>query len=109
MVKDTLQLDEVFHSLADPTRRDILNRVAAQELSVGQLAEKYDVSFVAISKHLKVLEKARLISKRKDGRKYMVALKPDALLAADIYLEQYRRRWQSRYEKLDSLLKEGEQ
>lgn len=105
MVKYAPQLDAVFHSLADPTRRDILRRIAAHELSVGELAEQYDISFVAISKHVKVLEKARLINKRKEGRKYMVALKPDALLEADIYLEQYRRMWHSRYQKLDALLK----
>lgn len=107
MVNNTVALDSVFHSLADPTRRDILNQVADRELSIGQLVEKYDMSFVAVSKHLKVLEKAKLIHKRKEGRKYMVALNHTALLEADIYLEQYRRRWQSRYRKLETLLKEG--
>lgn len=108
MVKDLRQLDSVFHSLADSTRRDILHRVAERELSIGELVENYDISFVAVSKHLKVLEKAQLIHKRKEGRKYMVGLEPRAFMEADIYLEQYRRRWQGRYKKLDLLLKEGE-
>lgn len=108
MVEDTLQLDYIFRSLSDPTRRDILRRVAECELSVGDLVERYDISFAAISKHLKVLERARLVTKRKDGRKYMVALRPEALEEADRYLEDYRRMWQSRHDKLDELLKKGE-
>lgn len=108
MVKYTLQLDSVFRSLADPTRRDIIHRVASSELSVSELVEKYDISFAAVSKHLKMLEKARLIRRRKEGRKYMVALESAALREADIYLEQYRRMWQERYDKLELLVKEGE-
>lgn len=108
MVEQDRQLDTIFHSLADPTRRDILRRVATQEISVGELVNQYTVSFAAISKHLKVLEQARLIRKRKEGRKYMVALDVKALQEANNYLEQYRRIWQSRYDKLDILLKEGE-
>lgn len=108
MVEYTLQLDEIFGSLADPTRRDIIAQVARAEFSVGELVQKYDVSFAAISKHLKVLEKARLITKRKEGKKHMVTLAPGALRSADEYLEQYRQMWQSRYQKLDSLLKQGE-
>jgi DNA-binding transcriptional ArsR family regulator len=108
MVEYTLQLDTIFHSLSDPTRRDILRRVARCELSVGDLVKHYDVSFAAISKHLKVLQQAGLISKRKEGKKQMVALVPETLKDADAYLEQYRLMWQSRYNKLDSLLREGE-
>lgn len=107
MVEYTLQLDSVFSSLADPTRRDILQRVAQCELSVGELVQNYNVSFAAISKHLRVLERARLINKRKEGKKHMISLAPAALRTADEYLEQYRLMWQSRFEKLDSLLKEG--
>lgn len=106
MVEYTFQLDSVFQSLSDPTRRDILNRVARYEHSVGELVAHYHVSFAAISKHLKVLENARLITKRKEGKKHMIALAPDALRSADEYLEQYRQMWQSRYDKLDELLKE---
>jgi DNA-binding transcriptional ArsR family regulator len=107
MVEYTMQLDIVFHSLSDPIRRDILRRVAHCELSVGELVGHYDVSFAAISKHLKVLEYAKMIRKRKEGRRHMVALNPMALKQADEYLEQYRQMWQSRYDKLDVLLKDN--
>jgi DNA-binding transcriptional ArsR family regulator len=107
MVEYSLQLDSVFGSLADPTRRDILARVARCEHSIGELARNYNMSFAAISKHLKVMEHAQLIVKRKEGKKHMVSLAPDALKSADEYLEQYRQTWQSRYDKLEVLLKEG--
>lgn len=107
MVEQTIQLDNIFHSLADPIRRDILRRVMECELSVGELVEKYEVSFAAISKHLKVLEKAQLVKRRKEGKRHMVALAPEALEQADKYLEQYRMMWESRYNKLDTLLQEG--
>ena len=106
MVEQVFELDSIFHSLADPTRRDILARVARAELSVSELVEKYDVSFAAISKHLNVLEHARLIVKRREGKKQMVSLAPDALRTADDYLAQYTRMWEQRYSKLDALLKE---
>lgn len=108
MVEQTLQLDTIFHCLSDPTRRDILHRVRQHELSVSELVKNYDVSFAAISKHLSVLEKAKLIKKRREGKKYMVALAPEALKEADNYLEQYRLLWQSRYDKLETLLRKGE-
>ncbi|HEY0964956.1 MAG TPA: metalloregulator ArsR/SmtB family transcription factor [Candidatus Saccharimonadales bacterium] len=101
-----MQLDSIFNSLADPIRRDMLQRVAKYEHSVGELVACYDVSFAAISKHLKVLEKAQLIYKRKEGKKHMVSLAPGALASADEYLEQYRSMWQSRYDKLDALINE---
>lgn len=106
MVEYTLQLDSVFGSLADPIRRDILHHVSVCELSVGELVKKYDISFAAVSKHLKVLENAQLIRKRKEGRKHMVALNAQTLKDADDYLEQYRQLWHDRYNKLDKLLKE---
>lgn len=107
MVEYTLQLDSVFHSLADPTRRDILSRLLGCELSIGELAQKYDMSLAAISKHLKVMEAAQLIHKRKEGQKYMVALVPETLKSAEDYLLQYQQMWDSRFNKLDALLKEG--
>lgn len=107
MVEYTNQLDSVFHSLADPVRRDILRHVAQCELSVSELVTKYDISFAAVSKHVKVLEKAKLIHKRKEGKRCMVALAPAVLKDADAYLEQYRQMWQERYDKLDTLLKGG--
>jgi DNA-binding transcriptional ArsR family regulator len=104
MVEYTAQLDSIFASLADPTRRDILARVARAELSISELVADYNMSFAAVSKHLKIMEHARLIVKRKEGKKQMVSLAPDALMSADQYLEQYRQMWQSRYDKLDKLI-----
>lgn len=104
MVEYTSQLDNIFASLSDPTRRDILSRVAYGEFSVGELASHYNLTFAAISKHLKVMERAQLIIKRKDGKKQMISLSPDALMSADEYLEQYRRMWQGRYDKLETLI-----
>lgn len=105
MVEYSLQLDSVFQSLSDAIRRDILRRVSGYELSVGELARKYDISFAAVSKHIKVLERAQLIRKRKEGKKYMVTMAPGALQDADAYLGQYRKMWESRYNKLDTLIK----
>lgn len=106
MVEYVMNLDTIFGCLADPTRRDILSRVARTELSVGELVDKYNVSFAAVSKHLKVLERANLITKRREGNKHMVTLAPHALRRADEYLEQYRQMWEQKFNKLDALLKE---
>lgn len=106
MVEQFVSLDTIFGCLSDPTRRDILSRVARAELSVGDLVEKYNVSFAAISKHLKVLEQAKLITKRREGNKHMVTLAPHALRSADEYLEQYKQTWEQKFNKLDELLKE---
>jgi DNA-binding transcriptional ArsR family regulator len=106
MVEQSIELDYIFSSLADPTRRDILHRVARAELSVGELVDKYNMSFAAISKHLNVLERAKLITKRREGKKHMVTLAPQALQSADEYLERYRQVWEQKYNKLDALLKE---
>ncbi len=106
MVEQTFELDNIFRSLADPIRRDILRRVAECELSVNELASRYDVSLAAVSKHLKVLERARLVHKRREGKQYKVTAAVDALKEADAYLEQYRQMWQGRMDKLETLLAE---
>jgi DNA-binding transcriptional ArsR family regulator len=105
MVEYTLQLDFIFSSLSDPTRRDIIARVARQEYSVGELAAHYQVSFAAISKHLKVLENAKLISKRKEGKKHIVTVNPAALRTADEYLKNYQKLWEGRFDRLETFLK----
>jgi DNA-binding transcriptional ArsR family regulator len=106
MVEYTYTLDSIFGSLADPVRRDILSRVSRIEMSVGELVAEHNISFSAISKHLKVLENANLIVKRKEGKKQMITLAPGALQSADEYLEQYRQTWQSRHDKLAALIRE---
>lgn len=109
MVEYSLSLDNTFNSLADPTRRDILRRVSAQELSVGEIARPYPLSFAAVSKHLKVLERASLIIKRRRGKEQMVSLAPAALGDAAEYLEWYRRIWETRLDSLDQYLKENKE
>ena len=104
MVKHSMHLDTVFQALSDSTRRDILERVATREWSVGELVERYDMSFAAVSKHVAVLERAKLITKRKEGRSYFVSLQSSTVKEADAYLERYRRMWEGRYRKLDSLM-----
>jgi len=100
-------LDAVFGSLADPTRRDMLRRLMNCEMSIGELAAPYDITFAAAAKHLKVLEDARLIRKRKKGRQRIVCLAPQALAQADQYLRQYRQMWQNRFDSLENYLKEN--
>ncbi len=90
MVEYTLRLDDVFGSLADPTRRDILRRAACSELTVNEIANHYDMSLAAVSKHLKVLEQAKLITKRKKGRRHLVHAVPQAMEEAERFLEEYR-------------------
>ncbi|MFI5240141.1 MAG: ArsR/SmtB family transcription factor [Candidatus Saccharimonadia bacterium] len=106
MVEYLFNLDAVFGSLSDSTRRDILQRVAQKQLSVGQIAEPYAMSLAAISKHLKVLERARLIIKRRSGNEYFVELAPQALASIDTYLSQYRKYWEERFEALDLVLEQ---
>lgn len=106
MVEYMLSLDSIFSSLSDPTRRDILRRLIGQELSVGEVAKYYDLTFAAVSKHLKVLERAKLITKRRRGKEQMVTAAPEALKEAADYLEHYRLMWEGRYAALDSLLKD---
>jgi DNA-binding transcriptional ArsR family regulator len=104
MVEYSLQLDSVFGSLADPTRRDMLRRVGRRELSVGQIAAHYDLTFAAVSKHLKILEKAKLISKRRRGKQQLVRLSPEAFVSATEYLEWYRQMWEERLDSLEQYL-----
>lgn len=106
MVEYALSLDSIFSSLADSTRRDILRRVSSEELSVGEIAKPYDLTFAAVSKHLKVLEKARLIIKERRGKEQMVHIAPGALLGAEEYLEFYRKHWEHQLDSLESYLKE---
>jgi DNA-binding transcriptional ArsR family regulator len=105
MVEYTSTLDDIFSSLADPTRRDILRRLRPGEQTVGELASHYDLTFAAISKHLQVLERAKLVRKRRQGREQRVELSPKSLGKADKYLEQYRVLWEGRLDSLGELLK----
>lgn len=90
MVDYRLKIDSVFLALSDATRRDILERTASTTLTVNQIAIDYDMSLAAVSKHLKVLDEAGLITKRKNGRFVFIAANPDGLLEAGEYIAQYQ-------------------
>lgn len=104
MVEYSLNLDSVFSSLADPTRRDILQRVTSGELSVNEIAQPYDLSLAAVSKHLKILEKARLIIKRRQGKQQLVSLSPAAFKEAEDYLQSYGIALNQRLDSLEQYL-----
>lgn len=104
MVDD--QLSQVFSALADPTRRDIVARLAAGDASVGELAEPYDMSLQAVSKHIKVLTDAGLVSQTRDGQRRPCRLEADVFDLATKWLERYRAQAQERFERLDAVLAE---
>lgn len=99
-------LDRMFAALADPTRRDIVARLAVGDATVGELAEPYDVSVQAISKHLKVLEDSGLVTKTKDAQRRPVHLEAEVLDLMTKWIERYRRRAEERYQRLDAVLAE---
>jgi DNA-binding transcriptional ArsR family regulator len=99
-------LDATFAALADPTRRAILARLASGEASVTELAEPFAISQPAISKHLKVLERAGLISRGLDAQRRPRKLEAAPLAEATEWLENYRQYWETAYQQLDSLLDE---
>lgn len=99
-------LDATFAALADPTRRAILARLAEGEASVMELAEPFEMSQPAISKHLKVLERAGLISRGKDAQRRPRRLEPQPLAEATEWLERYREVWEGSFQRLDAVLDE---
>lgn len=100
------RLDATFAALADPTRRAILARLATGEASVMELAEPFAMSQPAISKHLKVLERAGLIARGRDAQRRPCRLVPAPLQAADAWIERYRQLWEESFEALDGVLEE---
>lgn len=103
---DPNRLDATFAALADPTRRAILTRLASGEASVNELAEPFAMTQPAISKHLKVLERAGLISRGKDAQRRPRRLEAAPLAAASDWLENYRQFWEASFKRLDALLDE---
>ena len=99
-------LDATFAALADPTRRAILKRLASGQASVNQLAEPFAMTQPAISKHLKVLERAGLISRGRDAQRRPCRLEAKRLAQANEWLENYRQFWEGSFERLDDLLDE---
>ena len=97
-------LDRVFHALADPTRRAMLRSLAGGERNISELAAPFAMSFVAASKHVRVLESAGLVHRRIEGRSHLCRLEPAPLAAADGWLRFYERLWTEQFDALDALL-----
>jgi len=105
-VPTTSRLDATFAALADPTRRAIVARLASGEASVQELAEPFDMSLPAISKHLKVLERAGLISRGRDAQRRPCKLEGKPLKDVAKWMDRYRRFWDESYDRLDEYLEE---
>ena len=106
MVERELYLNNLFGSLADPVRRDILQRLISAQYTVSQLAANYEMSLAAVAKHLNVLERAKLVIKQRRGKEQVVSIAPAALHDANEYLARYEALWNNRFEALDNILKE---
>jgi len=106
MVASADRLDATFAALADPTRRAILARLASGDATVNELLEPFAMSQPAISKHLKVLERAGLISRDRDGQRRPSRLESQRLAEASAWLEQYREFWETSFARLDTVLDE---
>ena len=100
------RLDRTFMALADPTRRAILARLALGEATVTELAEPFEISQPAISKHLKILERAELIAVSQDAQRRPRKLVARPLAEANAWIEQYRQAWEASFERLETLLEE---
>jgi DNA-binding transcriptional ArsR family regulator len=96
--------DDVFHALADPTRRDILRRAGMDASSVSRLADAYPMSFAAVQKHVVVLERAGLVTKRRRGREQLVEAAPETLAEARRALDDLEEVWRGRVERMSELL-----
>jgi len=101
-----VNLDAIFAALADPTRRAIVARLAESEASVAELVEPFAMSQPAISKHLKVLERAGLVSRGRDAQRRPCRLEAQPLAEASEWLERYREVWEQNFARLDQLLEE---
>ncbi|HEX5618652.1 MAG TPA: metalloregulator ArsR/SmtB family transcription factor [Solirubrobacteraceae bacterium] len=104
MVVDEQEVDQLFHALADTTRRDILRRCAHEGPSVSRLADVYPMSFAAVQKHVAVLERAGLVSKERHGREQLVRTEPDAVAHARSVLDELELAWRGRVARMADLL-----
>src|SRR5690606_19965142 len=95
---------DVFQAIADPTRRAILVMIAAQALTPGVLAEEFDMTRQAVSKHIKILAECELLEQEKVGREIYYQLKVDKMKEVDQWLEQFRKIWENRFDQLDNVL-----
>ncbi|KQV66407.1 hypothetical protein ASC90_14130 [Rhizobium sp. Root1220] len=106
MVDHSTQLDAVFHALSDPTRRAMLGHLAERERTIGELATPFSMSFAGASKHVRVLERAGLVTRIIRGRTHLCSLRAAQLAEADAWLKHYERFWNSKLDTLETLLRE---
>jgi DNA-binding transcriptional ArsR family regulator len=102
-------LDDIFAALSDPTRRSILNRLTQGEATVGELAEPHDMTVQAVSKHVRKLEAAGLVRRRREGREVHCRLEMEPMRRAVSWIEEQRRFWEVRLDRLDAVLKERQE
>ncbi len=100
---------DIFQAIADPTRRAIIALAALQAMTPNAIAEHFDTSRQAVSKHLRILTECELVVQEQKGREIYYSLEIDKMKEIDAWLEQYRKIWESRYEQLDALLEELKQ
>lgn len=103
-----VQLDHIFHALSDSTRRSILKRVARRERAVGELARTYSMSLAAVSKHIQSLERAGLVTRRRQGNFFYLRLDPHGLSSADKWMQFYREFWDESLDRLKDFLEKEE-
>ena len=101
---NSAQLDSAFFALADPTRRMILARLRRGEASVSELAEPFDMTFKAVSKHIQVLEQANLVTRSRDGQRRPSKIELAPLMEIDHWLDEYRQLWEDRLDRLDDAI-----
>jgi DNA-binding transcriptional ArsR family regulator len=100
-----MDLDDTLVALADPTRRAILKRLSAGEARVTELAAPFDISLNSVSKHIRILERARLVTRRVEGREHILSFNRKPLDQAAAWIEQHRRQWTSRLDALEAALR----
>lgn len=105
MVEQYTHLDAVFHALADPTRRAMLGQLAERELTIGELATPFSMSFAGASKHVRVLENAGLVTRTIQGRSHLCRLQAARLAEANAWLRRYERFWNEKLDTLEALLR----
>ena len=102
----TARLDAVFAALADPTRRSIIERLSRGEARVTEVAEPFDMSLNAVSKHIRVLEASRVVERRREGRDHILSINTRSLDEVDGWIERMRRYWEKRLDAMERLLRE---
>ncbi len=106
MVEQSERLDAVFHALSDPTRRAMLRQLAGHECTIGELATPFSMSFAGASKHVRVLERAGLVTRMIRGRTHVCRLRAAQLAEADAWLRHYERFWTGNLDRLEAILRD---